>query len=378
MSTASFDASNIIRHAHNVGTYYGFQPLSLLALKKEKKAQPYPDTLSLDSLDSNGRDVASLLKSLRDSGFAPSSTQPLFVWHTNAAHGRPAPKQITIQFHALGSSRAIADVVLIRAMRSLVGELTKTEPSVRITSMGDRETRGRIVRELNQFFKKNGHQLPEVVMQYAKTDVFKAIEQLKHSEYDLPSPTDHLSEQSRKHFEAVLEYLESTDTPYELSRSFINAHPSWAETCFEILSEDKRVCAWGSRYNDLAKHFFRSAVPSMGAVVRIQPDAKSMIAPIKERSRPRFVFVHIGDEAKRESMKIVDSLRRARIPMIQTLGIESLQEQMRIADSAKPSYLIIMGRKEALEGSVILRERENHTEVSIPLKILVEQLRKVS
>ena len=136
--------------------------------------------------------------------------------------------------------------------------------------------------------------------------------------------------------------------------------------------------AWGSRYLELARHFWKSAPSSVGAVLRITTEAKSVIPPMKEKKGPRFVFVHIGDEAKRESIKMTDMLRRAHIPLTQALGVESLTEQMRYAESLNPRYLIIMGRKEALERSVILRERASHTETFIPFDSLVEELKEVA
>ncbi len=115
----------------------------------------------------------------------------------------------------------------------------------------------------------------------------------------------------------------------------------------------------------------------MGAVIRINVENRDTIAPMKQKPAPRFVFVHIGDEAKRESMKIADDLRKAKVPMTQAIGIASLTEQMRFADSFDPPYLLIMGRKEALERSVILRERATHTETFIPLDSLIERLKVV-
>jgi histidyl-tRNA synthetase len=136
--------------------------------------------------------------------------------------------------------------------------------------------------------------------------------------------------------------------------------------------------AWGSRYGEFAKQFFKGNVPSVGAVIRITTDVRETIPPQKTPHQPRFVFVHIGDEAKRESMKMADSLRKARIPLQQSIGIESLTEQMRLVDTVNPPYLLIMGRKEALERSVILRHRANYTETFIPLDSLVDHLKGVA
>lgn len=372
---------DILRRAHAVGSYYGFTSLSQAAAKKRSSAKaPLPEGIVLETLDAQARDVVGFLKHVRDAGLEPSAQTPLFLWHTNAAPGRPSPKQITVQFHVLGVDHAIADAVLIRAVRSFIQDIGKHEPMLRVNSMGDKETRSRFARELTHFFRKQAATLPEPCVDCSKRDVFEAAEMLVLSDVSggtLPSPTDHLSESSRKHFESVLEYLESTDTPYELAPELLSRGTSWTETCFELRG-DERVVAWGSRYHDLAKSFFKGSIPSVGAVVKIAIENRTDIPAMKVAGTPRFVFVHIGDEAKRESMKMADTLRKARIPLSQAIGLQSLTQQMHYAETLNPPYLLIMGRKEALERSVILRERSTHTETFIPLDGLVERLRQVA
>jgi histidyl-tRNA synthetase len=244
--------------------------------------------------------------------------------------------------------------------------------------MGDKETRSRFARELGVYFRKQATTLSPDCIACSKRDVFEAAELVASGDMrdELPSPTDHLSEASRKHFEGLLEYLEATDTPYELAPDLLSRGTAWAETCFEVTSTEN-LTAWGSRYNDLARHFFKTSLPSMGALIRINVDGRIDIPALKKHAPARFVFVHIGDEAKRESMKMTDILRKARIPLTQAIGVQSLTEQMRYAETVNPPYLIIMGRKEALERSVILRERSSHTETFIPFESLVDRLRLV-
>jgi len=374
-------AEDVLKRVAAVGNYYGFLPLSMLTAANKGKGTraPFPESLQFDSLDSTAQTVATFLKQMRDGGLAPSNLQPLFIWHTNAAAGRPAPKQLLIQFHALGADRSIADAVLIRAVRALTTDLYRGEHTLHVNSMGDRETRNRFSRELGVFFRKRGPLLPSNCVDCAKRDVFEAAELLLDSETseELPTPTDHLSEASRKRFEDLLEYLEATETPYELTPSLLSRGSAWSETCFEVRSGEK-VLAWGSRYTDLAKHFFKGAIPAVGAVIRVNVEPGATLPPAKLATQPRFVFVHIGEEAKRESMRIADTLRHTRIPLVQSIGIESLTEQMRLADILNPRYLLIMGRKEALDHSVTLRERATHTETSIPVSGLVEHLRAVA
>ncbi|MBU6323272.1 MAG: hypothetical protein KGI41_03420 [Patescibacteria group bacterium] len=380
MSTLPLRPDDVLRRAHLVGNYYGFTPFAQIAESRKgmKTRMAYPEGLPFESLDPVAQDVATFLKQVRELGLAPSVHEPLFVWHTNAAAGRPAPKNLTIQFHALGAERPIADAVLIRAVRSLVTDLAKEEPVIRVNSMGDKETRARFSRELTTFFRKNGGTLPERCVTCAKKDLMEAAELLisEACAEDLPSSTDHLSEASRKHFEELLEYLEDTATPYELSPHLLSRGGAWSDTCFEMRT-DGEVRAWGSRYNDLARQFFKSSLPSVGALIRFPSSSRDVVKPMKDSRKPRFVFVHIGMEAKRESMRLADELRHARLPLTQSIGVESLTEQMRLAEKMNPPYLIIMGRKEALERAVILRERATHTESVIPLSELTARLAAV-
>jgi histidyl-tRNA synthetase len=209
----------------------------------------------------------------------------------------------------------------------------------------------------------------------AKCDALAAAELVLATECadDLPAPTEHLSDASRKRFEDLLEYLEMTETPYELAKNLISRGNIWNDTCFEVVLGGRRV-AWGSRYNDLAKHFFPSApFSATGAVFQV---ASEGMATVKTSpARMRYSFVHIGDEAKRLSIKLAEDFRKAHVPLTQDIGIESLSEQINLAERRASPYLLIMGRKEALEGSAILRNRATQEETILPLLGLAERLK---
>lgn len=370
---------DILKRAAAVGSYYGFNAFSSVAAERKPATRaPFPENVDRDRLDQHAQSAADFFRKVRDAGITPSASQPQFLWHTNAAAGRPSPKHLTIEFHALGAERAIADAVLMRAVRALMEDLSKQPVTLRINSMGDKETRARCERELATLIRRNPLSFPEAVVETVKRDAAEALHLLARTrpEY-LPDATGHLSELSRKHFESVIEYLEASDTPYELTPTLVSPKGVWGETCFEI-SGDKGMHAWGSRYADFCKHFFKSSVPGMSAIVRIETEVREPLAAAKKPTAPRFVFVHIGDEAKRESMRMADRLRHARIPLLQAIGIESLTQQMQLVETLNPPYVLIMGRKEALERSVILRHRASYNEQCIPLDSLVDRLKEVA
>lgn len=381
MMRDTIPAEELLNKAGAVGQYYGFTPLSVLTLATSRRSGSartkigYPEAPATLVLDSIAETVASFLKQCQRTACLPTPKQPLFVWHTNIAHGRTAPKKAIIQFHALGSDRAIADVVIIRALMALARDIFHEEPIARINSMGDKETRARYARELGNFFKKRSGTLPEECVEHSKHDVFHAAELaiLRECAEDLPAPTEHLSDASRKRFEDLLEYLEMTETPYELARTLISRGSIWNDTCFEISVGERKV-AWGSRYNDLARHFFPIApFSATGAVFQIASVGAVVVKP--KPARLRFSFVHIGDEAKRLSIRLAEDFRKARVSLAQDIGVESLTEQIHLAEKRNSPYLLIMGRKEALENSVILRNRQTQEEIVFPLLGLADRLK---
>jgi histidyl-tRNA synthetase len=378
MMRDTIPAEELLTKASLVGQYYGFTPLSSLTALARGSAKPkagYPDALAHMALDPVAEAVASFLKHCANTNCAPTPRQPLFIWHTNIAPGRAAPKRAVIQFHALGSDRALADAVVIRALSALARDLYREEPSVRINSMGDKETRARYARELGLFFKKRAGTLPEECVASARQDAFAAAELaiLRECNDDMPAPTEHLSDASRKRFEDLLEYLEMTETPYELAKHLLSRGGVWNDTCFELTVGGKRV-AWGSRYADLARHFFPTApMSATGAVFTVASEGKVLKAA--KPARLRFSFVHIGDEAKRLSIGLAEEFRHARVPLTQNIGVESLTEQISLAERRESPFLLIMGRKEALESSVILRNRKTQEQTILPLLGLADRLK---
>ncbi|MHB1769888.1 MAG: His/Gly/Thr/Pro-type tRNA ligase C-terminal domain-containing protein [Minisyncoccota bacterium] len=378
MMRDSIPAEELLRKTRAVGQYYGFTPLEVLTARARGSARKnavYPETLATLALDPIADTVASFLRQLQQTAIAPTARQPLFLWHTNIAPGRAVQKKAIVQFHALGTDRAIAEAVLIRALLTLVRDVFHEEPVVRVNSMGDKETRARYARELGLFFKKRATTLPEECITCAKRDAFEAAELAIAREYaeDLPAPTEHLSDASRKRFEDLLEYLEMTETPYELARDLLSRGNVWSDTCFELTVDGRRV-AWGSRYNDLARHFFPNApFSAVGAVFRVASEGTATAKPAPGRFR--FSFVHIGDEAKRLSIRLAEEFRHAHVSLTQDIGVESLTEQLNLAERRDSPYLLIMGRKEALEGSAILRNRHTQEETVLPLLGLAERLK---
>ncbi|MDE2057746.1 MAG: hypothetical protein KGI78_02735, partial [Patescibacteria group bacterium] len=374
MMRTAIPAEEIFKKTRSVGQYYGFSPFATLAAEERGSAEalaarekPRPDEPAPS--DPRAATMAAFLLQARATGIlAREGRGPLFLWHSNLAPGRMAPKKVVIQFHAIGSDRALAEAVVIRALSALVADLYHAEPAIRLNSMGDRETRARYLRELATFFKRRASILPPECAAAAAKDVLAGAELVaaEHLADLLPLSTEYLSDASRKRFEELLEHLEATNTPYELARDLMTDGAHWNDACFELRAGERRV-AWGSRYHELARRVLGQAMPAVGALLEVE-SAAGAGAPLAATSpaKTRFAFIHIGDEAKRLSLQLAGDFHRAHVPLSQDIGVESLIEQMRYVEKKNPAYLLVMGRKEALEGCVILRDRATQEERVLP------------
>ncbi len=371
---------DILRHIQNVANYYGFLPFSSLSQAKHTsstKHEHYKKESSKEKLDPMAQITFSFLKRVCNAGLQPTTQQPLFVWHTNITPGRTAPKQSFIQFHAIGVSHVIAETVLLHTAAMITNYLYKSAPIIRLNSIGDKETRARFARELERYFQKSGDELPQECVIQAQKDVFSGAEALiarNHTD-TIPQSVNVLSEASRKHLENLIEFLEETKLPYTLTPELITRENAWSETCFEIQVDDERV-VWGSRYGNITKSFFETQLPGVAMIIRMSVKPE-LVAPIRKQKPPTFIFIHIGTEAKRISIMLAQEFQKTHVPLLQMIGVESLTEQIRIAETLHPEYLIIMGRKEALEETVILRKCSSYTETILPLGLLIQTMKEM-
>ncbi len=93
--------------------------------------------------------------------------------------------------------------------------------------------------------------------------------------------------------------------------------------------------------------------------------------------KPKIYFIQLGAEAKLKSLNIIEILRKAHIPITQSLSKDSLGSQLAIAEKLAVPYALIFGVKEALDDSVIVRDMSNRSQDTVKLSKLLEYLKEL-
>lgn len=375
--------------ALNVAEYYGFEPIRApesiygdsLVLKFIQEMIPR-DALGDDTLLTTG--LAEKVAVLRTylTGEYHTLPQPALLCYDKPlekSYKKKHPKERRFGLEIIGTTKSIAEAILIKTSLAILEEEGYDDLVVEVNSLGDKESSLRYVREVTLFFKKHIHMMKPSQREMMKENPVNLM--VCHDEtivelcQSAPKPMNFLSEESRRHFKEVLEYLEHLQIPYEINNKLVCRH-SPSGTVFEIKErESGRVLAAGLRYDGITKRLgFRKEIGATGVNLSYMDSGKKSPRGTIGK-KPKFFFAQLGFDAKLRSLEVVEILRKARVPMIQALARDKMGGQITNAESMHIPYAIIMGQKEALDGTVIVRHMETRKQETVPIKSLGEYVK---
>jgi len=198
-----------------------------------------------------------------------------------------------------------------------------------------------------------------------------------------PQILDKLCEQCRDHFQETLEYLDDFGIKFDLDPTLVRGIDYYTQTVFEIaLSSDKKrestLCA-GGRYNELISILGGPKTPAVGwgmGADRVVEEMKSRgTKPPKSRG-VEVVILELGATAKRVCKRIFAAFEKEEINVFYIPSRNSLRNQLKTASKLNADFAIIIGQKEALSDSVIVRDLRSSTQEDLPVKKAVEVIKE--
>lgn len=330
---------------------YGFTTPAVSLSKKSVQDQS-------DSIDYETRVTTSLIKSL---GQQKKSLQ---AWGAAKRSG-----STTFSFTVLASRHAISHALVLKTAVSVLERAGFSDIIVGVSSIGDAESKRRFAREIQSYFRKHGALVDPAILKRAHTDpegAYRDILALGTEATDkLPRPIDFLSENSRKTMVDTLHLLESVGIEYELQAHLPSAKGVHAELLFALSAVDQRgtrvIAATGGRLDELMKKAGATVGHSVALSVTV-PDSVDVPEP---NAKTSCFVVHVGEAAKLKSFSLIDALWRADVAVQQALLAESLKEQMDAAKAVGAQYVAIVGQREALDNTVLVRNVESGMQQSL-------------
>lgn len=387
IATSLPSATDFIKKASATAQHFGFRELEELKNDTRCKTcekKEVPKILSAQKrIDALQGILASGASSYFENNLHGLNEPALFY----AIEEVPRSNDLAVALHIIGMEKSIAEALLIHTIRSLYRDLAISEHHVRINSLGDRESMTRYARELGNYLKKRMDTLPGTARELMKEHVLLSLAHLIEREHEVgfksPSSLEYLNESSRRHFREIIEYLDFSETPYEIDSRLLGHHQCYSQTLFTVdaYTDDTRsealpIEARGGRYDEFMFQHTKKNTPAVGAVITLKDRKLPARIPRPRQEPPQIFVVQLGQGPKLRSLAILEELKEAGIAAYQALSSDSLSAQLDKARSCAVPFTIILGQKEYVDGTVILRDMRSSSQENVPLSNLVSHLKR--
>lgn len=333
----------------------------------------------------------------------------LWYWGPMFRHDQPQAGRYR-QFYqfgleAFGDESSVADAEVIYVSLLLLESLGFKNLALKINSIGDANCRPAYIKALKEFFKSKNKKLCAPCKIRLKTNVLRILdckeEACREAFTEAPQFVDHLDENCRGHFKKVIEFLDEIKAPYLLDPYLVRGLDYYTNTVFEIVLEETPVVKpadgetkeavlptastgltliAGGRYNKLVGLLGGQTTPAVGwagGIERIILAMKNLNLKMPEsKSQPKIFLAQLGDFAKRKSLVLFEEFRSHGIKAGTSLGRDSIKAQLRIANRMNVKFTLIIGQKEAIDKTVILREMYSGIQEVVPMEGIVEAVKK--
>jgi len=375
-------------------SYYGFNHIETPSFSREDRAlaKVLLTAITTHNKENKGFVAApeeriTLLRKYNEK--RDENTDPLLISYQSGGKSRKGTsKHGHINLDILGSDRSISEALVIAAAATILRDDGFTKIFIDINNIGDRETNNRFEHELISYYRKYLSDLPATCRQSFKENCrapfcCQTHDKCQALHEEAPKAINFLSDYGRHHLKEVLEYLEHFEIPYRINHTLMGPSEYSSHTIFEIRggnpeNESAEILASGGRFHSLSRALgFRKDLPIVGISLLYNRSAAARRRRRKKIFAPLLYVIHIGFEAKLQSFNIIESLHQAGIPLYHSLTRDKLIGQMAVAEQLHLPYVLIVGQKEALEGTVMVRDMSTRSQDTVSIPHLVSYLKKV-
>ena len=292
-----------------------------------------------------------------------------------------------IDLEAFGEGSSVIDAQIIQIFYNILKELKFKNIVIEINSIGDNQCRPYYKKLLTNYLKARENSLCSDCRRRIRENPLRVLdckeEKCQPVKAQAPQLIDHLCEGCKTHFKQVLEFLDEIELPYRLNPYLVRGLDYYTKTVFEFFEDTDTgknlgALVGGGRFDGLAKILGGKDTPACGAAAGVERLVQVLKERIKDISpvKKNIFLAQLGDLAKRKSLRLYEDFRKSKILIAESLGKDSLKTQLRSADRLGASYTLILGQREALEGTVIVRDMKTGRQDTIKIDKVVGEIKK--
>lgn len=292
-----------------------------------------------------------------------------------------------VNFDALGEQDPILDAQIIQIAQRLVQLLGIKSVQIQVNSIGCSACRRDYIDLLTSYLESKKTKLCQDCKRRMETNPLRVLDckedKCSQVAATAPQSVDHLCDECRTHFKTLLEYLDELDLPYIINPQLVRGLDYYTKTVFEIWSgmEEGRKSALfgGGRYDRLIKMMGGEDTPAIGfgmGMERIIMEMRRVQAKPYRPAKPKVFLAQLGNLAKKKSLKLFSELEKNGILVAESFGRGSLKSQLKVANRAGVELTLILGQKETLDGTVIVKNMLTGVQETVSADKLVDNIKK--
>lgn len=294
------------------------------------------------------------------------------------------------QFHQfnleiIGEGGALNDALLIQLVFLIFKKLGIKGFTLQINSIGCFHCRPDYRKLLIDYYRKQRRRLCCHCRERLKLNPLRLLdckeEKCRQLANNAPQVIDHLCEECHAHFKEVLESLDELGIPHVLNSHLVRGLDYYTKTVFEFRLEGPNPIelAGGGRYDGLVELLGGKPTPAVGVaggIERVISALKSQDVKVGQESSPRIFLVQLGELSRRRSLRLFEELRKKGLKVAEALGKDSIKSQLKVADKLGADLALILGQKEALENSIIIRDMKSGAQETVPIERVIKEIKR--
>ncbi|HVF13449.1 MAG TPA: histidine--tRNA ligase, partial [Acidimicrobiales bacterium] len=349
--------------------------------------------------DKGGRHLA-----LRPEGTAPvvrayvqhRPPVPFKAWYAapNFRYERPQAGRFRqhhqVGVEALGTDDADLDVEVVALAWSVCRDLGLTRIDLLLNSLGDDACRPAYLDALRAYLAERDDLLCDEHRSRAAENPLRVLDckrpKCRTATDAAPRMIDHLCPPCAAHFEQVLAGLKVLGVPVRIEPRLVRGLDYYTRTTFELaasaLDSAQNAVGGGGRYDKLTEALGGPSTPGIGFGMGIERlllacDAEDVF-PVPEAT----VDVFVVDTTKElvgggtAATTLAGLLREAGIGADRAFDRRSMKSQFKQADRSGARLAVVIGEREAADGTVTLRDLRTGDQEVVPRVDLVDHVRK--
>ena len=279
----------------------------------------------------------------------------------------------------LGAKDSNADAEVLALARDFLNELG-VFPTLRLNTLGTRESRKAYVESLRAHLEPNREHLSEDSKRRFELNPLRIFDSKDARDHEAlegaPRLLDHVrahDAESSEHFDKLCGFLEELEIPFEVDHNLVRGFDYYSRTAFEWVSDKlgaQSTVLGGGRYDGLVEELGGQPTPGIGfgcGIERLLLVRAASGAPPIEGERLTAFVVALGNAAKAATPRLVRAVRQSGLSCDCDLGGRKFGKQMDEANRSKARFALIVGDDELAQNAVALKDLDAGTQTVMPL-----------